>query len=103
MKYLKWLPWLHNILFFIFLKLKKNFKKYFNYKIINFTNIYVRYVCYIQNRVFYTLSLNTLSFIRIHNVFFKENINTSIFKESRNLPLVRFYNFLQSIVPDLLL
>ena len=35
--------------------------------------------------------------------FFKENINTSIFKESRNLPLVRFYNFLQSIVPDLLL
>jgi hypothetical protein len=55
-------------------------------------------ILYTEYSVFYTL--NTLS---LHSVFFKENINTSIFKESRNLPLVRFYNFLQSIVPDLLL
>ena len=58
---------------------------------------------YTKSGILHTVSLNTLSFIRIHNVFLKENINTSIFKESRNLPLVRFYNFLQSIVPDLLL
>ena len=58
---------------------------------------------YTKSGILHTVSLNTLSFIRIHNVFLKENINTSILKESRNLPLVRFYNFLQSIVPDLLL